>query len=195
MPGWPRAGHTLFPAPRLGSIGDRQSEGRKALRAYECLYIVHPGADSAELEKSASKFSELITGQGGSVRKADLWGKRQLAYPIQKFTDGSYILLRFDAEPATIAELEFRLRVDDRILRYMTCYEVPEGTGKSDELMQLTERKERDRRGRGRGGPRGRSGPRPGGRGPRDEGGPGGDDAPRAAARGTDDDSDEGEDD
>ncbi len=167
------------------------------MRAYECIYIIHPGADGSELEKSAAKFSELITGQGGTVRKADLWGKRQLAYPIQKFTDGSYVLLRFDAEPATIAELEFRLRVDDRVLRYMTCYEVPEGTGKSDELMQLTERKERDRRGRGRGGPRGRTGPRPGGmRGPRDEGGHAGDDeAPRAVARSTDDDNDEGEDD
>ncbi|MBM4117859.1 30S ribosomal protein S6 [bacterium] len=196
MPGWPRAGRALFPAPRPGQTGDRQSEGRKALRAYECLYIVHPGADGAELEKSAAKFSELITGKGGAVRKTDVWGKRQLAYPIQKFTDGSYILLRFDAEPATIAELEFRLRVDDRVLRYMTCYEVPEGTGRSEELMQLTERKERDRRGRGRG-PRGR-GPRPGGRGPRDEGGrdgQGDQEAPRAAARDLDDDSDEGEDD
>jgi small subunit ribosomal protein S6 len=165
------------------------------LRAYECLYIIHPGADGSELEKSAAKFSELITGQGGTVRKADVWGKRQLAYPIQKFTDGSYILLRFDAEPATIAELEFRMRVDDRVLRYMTCYEVPEGTGKSEELMQLTERKERDRRGRGRGGPRGRSGPRPGGpRGPRDDG-PRDDDAPRVTAPSADDDNDEGEDD
>lgn len=168
------------------------------MRAYECLYIVHPGADNAELESSAAKFGELITGKGGAVRKTEVWGKRQLAYPIQKFSDGSYILLRFDAEPATIAELEFRLRVDDRVLRYMTCYEVPEGTGRSDELMQLTERKERERRGRGRG-PRGR-GPRPGpgGRGPREDGprdAPGDEGAPRAAARDMDDDSDEGEDD
>ncbi|MCB1162108.1 MAG: 30S ribosomal protein S6 [Candidatus Krumholzibacteriia bacterium] len=139
------------------------------MRAYECLYIVHPAADSSELEQSAAKFGEIVTGQGGTVRQVDQWGKRQLAYPIQKFTDGNYILMRFDAPATTIAELEFRMRVDDRVLRYMTSYEVPEGAGQNDELMQLTERKERDRRGRGRG-PRGR-GPRPGGgRGPREDG-------------------------
>ena len=124
------------------------------MRAYECLYIVHPGADSSELEQSAAKFSERVTEQGGEIRKVDQWGKRQLAYPIQKLTDGNYILVRFDAEPDAIAELEFRLRVDDRVLRYMTTYDVPEGTGRNDELMQLTERKDRDRRG-GRGRPRG----------------------------------------
>jgi len=160
------------------------------LRAYECLYIIHPGADSTELEQSVAKFSELIVGQGGTVRQVDQWGKRQLAYPIQKLTDGNYILMRFEAPPATIAELEFRMRVDDRVLRYMTSYEVAEGAGRSDELMQLTERKERDRRGRGRSGPRGPRGPRMGGRGPRDDGPrperpreSRDDEAPRAAAR------------
>lgn len=135
------------------------------MKAYECLFIVHPGADSSELEQSAAKLGDLIAEKGGEVRQVDQWGKRKLAYPIQKLTDGNFILMRFDAEPATIAELEFRLRVDDRVLRYMTSYEVPEGTGRNDELMQLTERKERDRRGRGRG-----RGGRFGGRG----GGPGG---------------------
>jgi len=126
------------------------------LRSYECLFIVHPAADSNELSGSAEKYGEIITGKGGTVHKTDLWGKRKLAYPIEKHSDGNYILLRFEAEPATIAELEFRMRVDDRVLRYMTSYEVPEGAGRSEELMQLTERKERDRRGRGRGRGRGR---------------------------------------
>ena len=132
------------------------------MRAYECLYIIHPGADTSELEQTVSKYSEVVTERGGEIRKVDQWGKRQLAYPIQKLTDGNYILMRFDAEPTTIEELEFRMRVDDRVLRYMTSYDVPEGTGVSDELMQLTERKERGPRGRGRGG---RGGGRFGGRG------------------------------
>ena len=151
------------------------------MRAYECLYIVHPGADGSELESSAAKYSEIITTRDGSVQKVDNWGKRKLAYPINKFPDGNYILIRFEAEPEAIEELEFRLRVDDRVLRYMTCYEVPEGTGQSDELMALTERKERDRRGRGGrfggrggggggGGGGGRFGGRGGGGGGRDGG-------------------------
>jgi len=68
------------------------------------------------------------------------------------------VLLRFDAEPASIKELEFRMRVDDRVLRYMTSIEVPEGAGYSEELLQLTERKERERRGRGGRGGRGGGG-------------------------------------
>ncbi len=132
------------------------------MRSYECLYIVHPAADSVELEKSTGKYTELITEKGGVITKVDPWGKRKLAYEIDKVGDGNFILLRFQAEPDTIAELEFRMRVDDRVLRYMTSYEIAEGAGRSDELMVLTERKERERRGRGRGGPRGGGG---GGRG------------------------------
>ena len=139
------------------------------MRSYECLYIVHPGADSSELERSAEKYTGLITEQGGTISKIEQWGKRKLAYEINKVGDGNFVLLRFAAEPMTIADLEFKMRVDDRIFRYMTSYEIPEGAGRSDELMALTERKERERRGGG-GGSRGRG--RPGG--PGGSGGPGG---------------------
>ncbi|MBN2171900.1 MAG: 30S ribosomal protein S6 [Candidatus Krumholzibacteriota bacterium] len=125
------------------------------MRSYECLYIVHPAADTAELNSSAQKYSETIQGKGGTLKQADIWGKRALAFPINHHTDGSYILLRFDAEPEAVTELQWRLRVDDRVLRHMVSYEIPEGAGRSDELMVLTEKKDRDRRGRGRG--RGRS--------------------------------------
>jgi small subunit ribosomal protein S6 len=179
------------------------------LRAYECLYIVHPGADAVELDGSTKKYTEIIEGKGGSVRKADIWGRRQLGYPIKNISDGNYVLLRFDAPPEAIADLEFRMRVDDRILRYMTAYEIAEGAGMSDELMALTERKERDRRGRGRG--RGRGGGGGGGRfegrrhegdaprGPRERSGHGDEAEPRGAADGeerfaADSDSQEGDD-
>jgi len=126
------------------------------LRSYECLYIVHPAADTAELNSSAQKYGETIQGKGGALKQADIWGKRALAFPINHHTDGSYILLRFDAEPEAVTELQWRMRVDDRVLRHMVSYEIPEGAGRSDELMVLTEKKDRDRRGRGRGRGRGR---------------------------------------
>jgi small subunit ribosomal protein S6 len=149
-------GRALFPAP---ARVDRRplSEGRKALRAYECLYILHPASDANEQTRSSEKYSDLIKGMGGEVHKVDIWGKRKLAYPIEEHGDGCFVLLRFQAKPESIQDMEFRMRVDDRVLRYVTCYEVPEGAGQSDELMQLTERKERERRGRGRGRGRGRS--------------------------------------
>ena len=145
------------------------SEGRTALKAYECLYLVHPAAQEVELQASAEKYGKIIADNGGAVSKTDIWGKRQLAYRINKENEANYILLRFEGVNDTLAELEHNLRVDDRVFRHMVTYEVPEGTGRSEKLMAITERKERPRRGGRR---RFRDdysrGPRQGGR--RDEG-------------------------
>lgn len=163
MPG--RAtGHTLLPMPARAD-GGQMSEGRTALKAYECLYLVHPAAQEVELQASVEKFGKIIADNGGSVKKSDIWGKRQLAYRIQKESEANYILLRFEGINETLTELEHNLRVDDRIFRYMVTYEVAEGVGRSEKLMAITERKERPRRGGRR---RFREdysrGPRPGGR-------------------------------
>jgi small subunit ribosomal protein S6 len=125
------------------------SEGRTALKAYECLYIVHPAAQEAELKGSSEKYGKIITDNEGTLNKAEILGKRQLAYRINNVREGSYILLRFEGENKTLDELEHNMRVDDRIFRYMVTYEIPEGVGRSDELMVLTEKKDRPRRGGG----------------------------------------------
>jgi small subunit ribosomal protein S6 len=117
------------------------------LKAYECLYLVHPAAQTVELQASAEKYGKIIADNGGTLKETDIWGKRQLAYRIQKESEANYILLRFDGVNETLAELEHNLRVDDRIFRHMVTYEVPEGTGRSEKLMAITERKERPRRG------------------------------------------------
>jgi len=131
-------------------IGGLMSEGRTALKAYECLYIVHPAAQETELKSSQEKYGKIIAEHGGTLNKAEVLGKRQLAYRVNNQREGSYILLRFEGGNDTLSELEHNLHVDDRVFRHMVTYEIPEGVGYSDELMTLSEKKERPRRGRRR---------------------------------------------
>ncbi len=89
-------------------------------RIYEIVFIVDPGADDGEVMKLSEAVQKIITDQGGSITKIDMWGRRQLAYQINHQKEGSYVLLEVEGSGAEIAELERRMRVNDRILRYMT---------------------------------------------------------------------------
>ena len=89
-------------------------------RTYEIVFIIDPGADDAEVMKLSEAFQKIITDQGGVITKIDMMGRRQLAYEINHQKEGSYVLLEVEGSGAEIAELERRMRVNDRILRYMT---------------------------------------------------------------------------
>jgi small subunit ribosomal protein S6 len=89
-------------------------------RTYEIVFIVDPGADDAEVMKLSEAIQKIITDQGGVITKIDMMGRRQLAYEINHQKEGSYVLLEVEGSGAEIAELERRMRVNDRILRYMT---------------------------------------------------------------------------
>ena len=89
-------------------------------RTYEIVFIVDPGADDAEVMKLSEAVQKIITDQGGAITKIDMWGRRQLAYEINHKREGSYVLLEVEGSGAEIAELERRMRVNDRVLRYMT---------------------------------------------------------------------------
>jgi len=90
------------------------------MRKYESLYIVHPEVVGEELTALVDKFQEVLTGQQAEILKLDNWGVRKLAYPIQKQGRGSYIQVIFHAEPQVIAEYERRLRLEEKILRFLT---------------------------------------------------------------------------
>lgn len=89
-------------------------------RTYEIVFIVDPEAEDAEVMRLTEAAQKIITDQGGSITKTEMMGRRQLAYEINHKRDGVYVLLEVDGSGAEIAELERRLRVNDRILRYMT---------------------------------------------------------------------------
>ena len=90
------------------------------LRQYEILFIVDPGADDDEVGKLTESFKQIITDQGGSITKAETLGRRQLSYEILHKREGIFVDLEMEGSGKEIAELERRMRVNDRILRYLT---------------------------------------------------------------------------
>ena len=90
------------------------------IRVYEVLFIVAPNTEEGDVESLITQLSDVVTNQGAQVAKVDRMGRRRLAYPIQKFSDGYYVVLTVEGTGAEIAEVERRMRVSDAIIRYIT---------------------------------------------------------------------------
>ncbi|HLN97238.1 MAG TPA: 30S ribosomal protein S6 [Pyrinomonadaceae bacterium] len=89
-------------------------------RQYEVVFIVDPTADDDEVARLTDGFKQIVTDQGGTITKAESMGRRQLAYEILHKTEGNFMLLEIEGSGREIAELERRMRVNDRIIRYIT---------------------------------------------------------------------------
>ena len=87
---------------------------------YETIYIVNPTLDDDSLKEAIDKFSDLIKKLKGYIVKVNEWGKRKLAYDLKRFDKGYYVVLDFCALPKMVTELERNLKLDDRILKYIT---------------------------------------------------------------------------
>ena len=84
---------------------------------YEVMYIVKPVEEEA-FEALVAKFDNLINNNGGTVEKTDRWGKKRLAYEIQDFTEGQYVLVTFSAEPKAVKELDRVMKITDEAVSY-----------------------------------------------------------------------------
>jgi len=109
-------------------------------RTYEVVFIIDPGAGDDEVMRLSEGVQKIITGQGGSITKTEVMGRRQLAYEINHKKDGTYVLLEVEGSGVEIAELERRMRVNDQILRYMTI-RVDEDRRRADKLKDRRARK------------------------------------------------------
>lgn len=92
------------------------------LRTYEALYIVRPDLEDDEIQTIAKEVESLITADGGAIVRSEIWGKRRLSYEVNKFTEGCYILVRFEALPTFVARLENHFRLTDAIIRYLVVH-------------------------------------------------------------------------
>ena len=90
------------------------------MRVYEILFIIAPNVEETDVEALVTQFSEVATNQGARVTKIDRMGRRRLAYPIQKFKDGHYVVLTIEGTGSEIAEIERRMRVTDAIIRHLS---------------------------------------------------------------------------
>ena len=89
-------------------------------RTYEVMFIVDVAASEEDITRLNETLQQIITDQGGTVTKQENMGRRQLAYPIGRRTEGHYVLFEVDGSGREIAELERRMRVNDQVIRYIT---------------------------------------------------------------------------
>ncbi len=107
------------------------------MRIYENLFIVKPDATEEEIDLLIEQLSGHITKAGGTVDKVDKWGKRRLAYRVEKNREGFYVLLQFTAEATAVKEFERRLRVQDSVIKYLTV--------RIDETLKRIEKRKKER--------------------------------------------------
>ena len=86
---------------------------------YELIYIVHPDVSDEGLPGEVSKVNDLITKLGGSVSETTQWGRKKMAYPIKKASEGNYVMAKLDLNPAKITELDTSLKTSGSILRHL----------------------------------------------------------------------------
>jgi len=87
------------------------------VRQYEVMVILDPSLDERTVAPSLDTFLNVIRNDGGTVDKVDVWGKRRLAYEIQKKTEGIYAVVNFTATSAATQELDRQLKLNEQIMR------------------------------------------------------------------------------
>lgn len=87
---------------------------------YETVVIFRPDLDDAVTKENTAKLEAVITENKGTMLLTDDWGKRKLAYEIDRHLKGHYVLYNFLGDPAAIEEIERRIRINDSIIRFMT---------------------------------------------------------------------------
>jgi len=90
-----------------------------SVNKYESIYILRPTMEEEAVKAMVERFSNLITTEGGQVDNIDEWGKRRLAYPIQDFREGYYVLMKFSASSELPSELERIYKITDDVIRYI----------------------------------------------------------------------------
>ncbi|HET6301468.1 30S ribosomal protein S6 [Microbacterium sp.] len=84
---------------------------------YELMVILNPEIDERQVAPNLDKFLKVITNDGGSIDNVDIWGRRRLAYEIQKKSEGIYAVVNFTSTSAAAQELDRQLKLDERVMR------------------------------------------------------------------------------
>ena len=101
------------------------------MRQYETAFLIAPNLPEEDNEKLVSQMAEVVSKKKGNMINVDEWGKRRLAYPIQKFEEAYYVFFLYEGDPSIPVELERRFKQTETIIRYMTIKnEITEGTRK-----------------------------------------------------------------
>ena len=113
------------------------------MRTYEVLFILSPQVPEEEATALTTEFRGVAEKTGATLKNEEAWGRRRLAYPIQKFNEGNYHLFVFESD-GSLAELDRRMKNSDRILRHMIV-RTDEDLKRADKLAKRNPKKERVR--------------------------------------------------
>jgi small subunit ribosomal protein S6 len=89
------------------------------MRHYEIVFIVHPD-QSEQVPAMVERYRTLVTSKKGAIHRLEDWGRRQMAYPIQKVHKAHYVLMNIECDQETLDELEHAFRFNDAVLRHLT---------------------------------------------------------------------------
>ncbi len=87
---------------------------------YESVVLINAALEDEQIDAIINRIKESITTHGGELIEVDKWGRKRLAYPVQKSKTGYYVILRFEADTSLIAIYERGLRLDETVIRYLT---------------------------------------------------------------------------
>lgn len=90
------------------------------MRRYETIFIASPVLTDEQADELVRNFEGIIAEQGGELLRTDKWGRKKLAYAIEKFSEGYYTLFEMNAGPNLIAELERRFRNNDSVIKFLS---------------------------------------------------------------------------
>ncbi|AGF48368.1 small subunit ribosomal protein S6 [Candidatus Kinetoplastibacterium oncopeltii TCC290E] len=88
------------------------------MRDYEIVFIIHPD-QSEQVPVMLKRYQSLVTEKGGLIHRTEDWGRRTLAYPIQKLVKAHYICINIECDNSTLSDLENSFRYNDAVLRYL----------------------------------------------------------------------------
>jgi small subunit ribosomal protein S6 len=88
------------------------------MRHYEICFIVHPD-QSEQVPGMVERYRAIVTAKSGSIHRLEDWGRRQLAYPIQKIHKAHYVLMNIECDAETLTELEHSFKFNDAVLRHL----------------------------------------------------------------------------
>ncbi len=90
------------------------------MRQYETMVLLSPELTDETVEEKISGFEKKVTEGGGEILNVDRWGKKRLAYPIQRQRHGIYFIVTYHSEPEVVADIERDMRINEETWRYMT---------------------------------------------------------------------------
>jgi len=90
-----------------------------AMASYEIVYILSPTISEDELPNAVNRIGDIIQRIGGSVTEVIQWGRKKMAYPIKKHSEGNYVLAKLEVNSSDIKELEAKLRLSGEVLRHL----------------------------------------------------------------------------